>query len=754
MASYNPMAWAGNKFLKIAKSKMPSVSDSEQAALEAGTTGWEEGIFNGKIDWNRILTDYGSPALTDAEQSFLDNEVDQLCEMLDSYQIQQDQDMPKEVYDFIAEKRFLGLLIPEEYGGKGFSGLARSSIVKKISSHDPTGAITVMVPNSLGAGEKIIRYGTPEQKEFWLPKLASGEVWPCFALTELHAGSDALSIHSKGTVEQDEETGEIYINANFDKRYITLAPIADLLGLALDVHDEKNLLGKGKHPGFTAAIVRTDSEGVDTSRRLNPLNIGFMNGAPKGVNVKLDCDEDVIGGREMIGMGWPAFAQLLAEGRANSLPSQATAAAKFSARAGGAYSRVRQQFGTSVNRFKIQDEKLAEIAGFSYINDAGRILTNQMVDHGEKPAVPSAILKYHTTENARTAVNHAMDILGGKGIMEGPNNYLSKFYKGMPIGITVEGSNPLTRGMLIFGQGSYRLHKYLRKIKDAVDNNQAGRAIGLIGMAFVIDPGRSILSASLSSLTRGKSGPSAPVSPEMKPYVDKINHLSAVFNAVAPQMATYMGGKLKAEERHSAVLGDALSHLYLGASTIRHYETRGSLHNELPVAEWAIQHSLQQAQDALKTITKAKNSPFPWYHPGRIFRPAQWLLARSAHHDRPSFKLEGEAAATLTSDTPQRENLTSGLFISKNPENPVAQLERAFKLACETEHLEVKLKKFSKANGLDHSTPLYERVEFALAAGALDQNERDMLVEAQQERDKACAVDCYTKDMQLRQEMV
>jgi acyl-CoA dehydrogenase len=746
MVTLNPAKLVRNSFLGFARSKMPSVSQSEQEALEAGTTGWEESIFNGSPDWKKIIGGYPKPKLTEAEQSFLDNEVEELCAMVNTTQNRKNQDLPPEVWDFLKKKGFFGLLIPEEYGGHGFSALARSAIVKKISSHDTVAGVTVMVPNSLGPGEMYLRYGTQEQKDTWLRKLANGETIPCFALTELNAGSDALSIQAKGIVKKDETSGEIYIEANFEKRYITLAPVADILGLAIDVEDPDGLLPEGAIEGFTAAVIPTDREGVDITQRLNPLNIGFMNGAPSGKNVRIEMN-DVIGGVEMVGKGWPMFAQLLAEGRANSLPSQGSAAAEFSLLTSTAYTRVRQQFGMSINKFKGMDELIAEIAGLSYLNDAGRIATNQMVDNGEKPAVPSAILKYHATENMRTAINHTMDIHGGKGIMEGENNYLAAIYKAIPVGITVEGSNPMTRNMLIFGQGSYRLHPYLSKIKHAIDEGQAMKAAKNIAMAFVVHPVASNLKAIASTLTGGRFGPSAPVKSDMEEYYNRINQLSAVFNAIAPQMATYMGGRLKSEEAHSAMLGDALGHLYMAATALKHYHNRGSLHGEKPIAEWSLQYSLNKAQEALKTITRADNSPFAWYHPGRWSRPLQWILARSTNNAAPSFSLNERVAEVVTIDNQIREGLTNGVYVSKDPNDPIAKLEKAFKLACENEHLEKKLKAFDRKNDRNHSTPMAQRVEFALAAEAITQEEATAILETQAARDAVNMVDSFTIDM-------
>lgn len=728
----------GKLFLDMARPYVPKVSITEQQALDGGTIGWEGSIFNGRPDWNTIIGGYPVPRLTDEEQSFLDNETEELCAAVDSWKVNADQDLPDHIWQMMADKKFFGMLIPKKYGGLGFSALARSAVVQKLSTRDIATAVSVMVPNSLGPGELLERYGTQDQKNHYLPRLATGQDIPCFALTELNAGSDATSVQAKGIVEKDEESGKTVIRLNYDKRYITLAPKATILGLAFQLEDPKNLLGKGEKPGITVALVPTDRDGMDMSRRHLPMHAPFMNGSPRGTDVKITAD-DIIGGVDGVGKGWPMLVECLSEGRANSLPSQGTAAAKYSAWTSGAYTKVRQQFGLSINKFEGIEEKLAEIVGLSYINDAAQKATLQMVDNGEKPAVPSAIIKYHATEYMRTAINNAMDIHGGKAIMQGPNNYLSDIYDAIPVAITVEGANIMTRNMLIFGQGSYRLHPHLRKIKEAIDNNQAGTAIAEIFKAYIGSPTMGIARAFTSG-----SVPSYAAA-EMRPYYRRVNKLSRCFNAVANPTSTFLGGELKRKERISARLGDAFSHLYMAACVIRHYHTRGSLAGELPVAEWALQHSLHQAQMALEDVTARENSPFPRWHPARWLRRVQASLVRSNDNRKPSFALDSKVANTVTVDSDLRDRLTSNIFIPKDPNDPVAKLEDAFLRVCRTESLVKKMIEIEKDNDLDMSLPFEKRVANVRKMEYITKEEAKQLKAMHQARQEVLKVDTFDR---------
>lgn len=733
----------GKLFLDMARPYVPNVSVTEQQALDGGTTGWEGGIFNGKPDWGTIIGGYPAPRLTREEQSFLDNETEELCAAVDSWTVKDRQDLPEEIWQMMAERKFFGMLIPKRYGGLGFSALARSAVVQKLSTRDIAMAVSVMVPNSLGPGELLERYGTEEQKNHYLPRLASGRDIPCFALTEMNAGSDATSVQARGIVEKDKETGEPAIRLNFDKRYITLAPKATLLGLAFQLEDPGNLLGKGEKPGITVALVPTDRDGMDMSRRHFPMHAPFLNGSPRGKDVMIRAD-DIIGGIEGIGKGWPMLVECLSEGRANSLPSQGTAAAKYAARVTGAYTKVRQQFGLPIHKFEGVEEKLAQIVGFSYINDAAQKATLQMVDSGEKPAVPSAIIKYHATEYMRTAINNAMDIHGGKAIMQGPDNYLSDIYDAVPVAITVEGANIMTRNMLIFGQGSYRLHPHLRKIKEAIDNNRAGAAIAEIFRAYIASPAAGILRAF------GSGRVPAYANASMRPYYRRVNKLSRSFNAVANPTSTFLGGELKRKERISARLGDAFSHLYMAACVIRHYHIRGSLAGELPVAEWALQHSLHEAQKALEDITARENSPFPRWHPARWLRGLQSFIVDRNDNRKPSFALDSKVAASVVIDSDLRDRLTDNIFIPKDPREPVAKLEKAFKLVCETEALARTLKNFENDNHKAKAMPFETQVKMAMKDEYITRAEAKKLLDMDRARQDVLRVDTFDrKTLQL-----
>lgn len=729
----------GKLFLDTARPYLPKVSITEQQALEGGTTGWEGSIFNGKPDWDKIIGGYPAPRLTAEEQSFLDNETEELCEAVNAWQVKDGKDLPDEVWQMMADKKFFGMLIPKKYGGLGFSALARSAVVQKLSTRDITTAVTVMVPNSLGPGELLERYGTQAQKDYYLPRLAVGQEIPCFALTEINAGSDATSVQANGVVEKDPETGKPVIRLNYDKRYITLAPKATLLGLAFQLHDPENLLGKGEKPGITVALVPTNRDGMDMSRRHMPMHIPFMNGSPRGTDVMITAD-DIIGGVDGVGKGWPMLVECLSEGRANSLPSQGTAAAKYAARVSGAYTRIRQQFGTPIHKFEGIEEKLAEIVGYSYINDAAQKATLLMVDNGEKPAVPSAIIKYHATEYMRTAINNAMDIHGGKAIMQGPSNYMSDIYDAIPVAITVEGANIMTRNMLIFGQGSYRLHPHLRKIKDAIDNNDAGTAIGEIFKAYVASPTMGIV----RGLVGGGNVPSY-ISSEIQPYVRRINRLSRSFNAVANPTATFLGGELKRKERISARLGDAFSHLFMAACVVNHYQKRGSLAGELPVAEWALKHSLFEAQKALEDVTSRDNSPFPRWHPARWMRGVQSVIVRMNGNKKPSFKLDAKVANSVVVDSDLRERLTDNVFIPKNPNEPIAKLERAFKLVCETENLTRTLRDFTNKDKSTKNLPFEKLVDLAANQNVISREDAQSLLEMHTARQDVFRVDTFDR---------
>lgn len=726
--------------LKIAASQMPSVSRTEQEALDAGGVGPEASIYQGKVDW-RAIGDIKYPTLTEKEQVFFDNETEELCRLIDAHKTRQSKTLSPEVLDYIKKKKFFGMLIAEEEGGLGFSSFARSRIVQKIASHSEAAGVTVMVPNSLGPGELLHKYGTAEQKDKYLSGLADGTYIPCFALTEPNAGSDATAIQAEGVVEENDK-GEVGVRLNFDKRYITLAPIANLVGLAVQLRDPNNLLGKGENVGITCFLMEEDTPGLDLAKRYDPMGVPFMNGGPVGKDVWVTPDQ-IIGGAEQAGNGWKMLVECLSEGRANSLPTLGIAAALKSGLVAGSYIRARQQFGISLGEMEGTKEKLGEIAGLAYMGDAARNMTLSIIDSGTVPTVPGAILKYHMTENMQVAVKNCMDILAGKAIIDGPSNPIKSTYDSVPIGITVEGANILTRNLLIFGQGSYRLHPHLQDMKSHFDNKKgwslAGRGFQAFGWDPLIKTGRLAMPFDVM--------PSQPSGSPLGKYYRKINQLSRVFGSVTATHAPYLGGALKFKENFSAKMGDVLSHLYISSSVLWEFEQRGRPEDEIKIAKWAVEHQLEKARDALFQVLRPSNSPFKnGLNPGSWLRPVELAATVSSMNFGPSDKLTREVADILLYPNAVRDRLMDTIYVpdyKDNPTDPIAQLEHAFKLSCETKGLDSKIRKADKKAGRGNDIPLYERAELALAEGALTQDDHDKLVEAQRARDEVVYVDAY-----------
>lgn len=697
-----------NPLLKALRSAIPPISPTEQTALDAGTVGWEQSIFNGNPDWEKI-TSYGAPRLTKEEQSFLDNEVEELCAMIDNWQVRQDMDLPENVWQYIKDKKFWGMLIGKEHGGLGFSSYARSEIVKKIATRSQDAAVAIMVPNSLGPGELLEKYGTPEQQKTHLERLANGKETPCFGLTEPGAGSDAFgAMRSKGVVEKDLETGKPTVKLNFDKRYITLGPKASLLGIAFKLEDPDNLLGKGTNPGFSLALLPSSMKGVENGNRHLPMNQTFPNGTLRGRDVMIDPQDHIIGGVDGIGKGDRMLMECLSEGRANSLPSLAAAGAQYATWTSSAYSAIRQQFKMSVSNFPGIEEKIAEMAGLSYKIEALREATIQMVDNGEKPTVSSAIAKYHATEMMRTALTGAMDVHAGKGIQSGPNNYLNPIFDGIPVAITVEGANILTRNMLVFGQGSYRLHPHLKNVKTAVDNGQTLKAL-----AGIAKTGGSVIGSVVKGVFHGVTRDIFTKTPKMlessplAPYYKDVNRLSTRFNAIANPLAVGLGGKLKFKEDISARMGDALSQLYMASAVLKKHDSQARYSEELTVARWAVEDALHEADQAMDDILRKENFPRLSVPGFGLVRP---LMKMATFFDKkyksPDFKLRSETAKAVINDTPARDRLTSAVYIPNDPDDPVFKLNRAFKLKGKVTSVLSEVKELAREHGLDKNDPL------------------------------------------------
>src|SRR3989440_6814741 len=600
-----------DRILALYRRILPDMSQTEKEAIDAGSVWWAGELFSGRPDWNKLLATR-APRLSGEEQAFLDGPVEELCAMCNDWEITHElQDLPTHVWQFIKAKGFLGMIIPKKYGGLGFSALAHSAVVMKLSTRSSAAAISVMVPNSLGPAELLLHYGTDEQKNHYLPRLAKGLEVPCFALTSPEAGSDAASIPDRGVVCKGLWQGKevLGMRVTWDKRYITLGPVATLLGLAFRLYDPDRLLGDKEDLGITCALVPTNTPGVNIGRRHLPLNAVFQNGPNHGRDVFMPLDW-IIGGKDYAGKGWMMLMGCLAAGRAISLPSSSVGGAKALARFTGAYARVRAQFKTPIGRLEGVEEALGRIAAHCYMMDATRVMTAGAVDLGEKPAVLSAIAKYHMTERARAAVTDAMDIHGGKGICLGPNNWIGRGYQMTPIAITVEGANILTRTLIIFGQGAIPAHPFVLREMRAAKEMSGAAASREFDDALTSHIGhvlRNGVRAFIYGLTFASFAPvPRSASPELAHYYRNVSRLSAAFAFLADVSMLAMGGALKRKEKISGRLGDVLSMMYLVAATLKHYEDLRA-HEHLPLASWSAGDAVYHAQLAIYQI----DSDFP-----------------------------------------------------------------------------------------------------------------------------------------------
>jgi len=679
--------------LKWYRKVLPPISPTERDAIAAGTVWWDAELFSGKPDWKK-LRNYPAPKLTEEEQAFLDGPVEKLCAVLDDWQIRRQGDLPEHVWNFIRDNGLMGMIIPKERGGLGFSALMHSHVVMKVASRSPTAAVTVMVPNSLGPAELLIRYGTDAQRDHYLPRLARGQEIPCFALTAPEAGSDAASIPDKGVVCYGEHKGKrvLGLRVTWNKRYITLAPVATILGLAFRLYDPDHLIGDKEDIGITLALVPTNTPGVQIGRRHFPAGQAFQNGPTQGHDVFIPMDY-VIGGKERVGQGWRMLMDCLAAGRAISLPALGTGAAMFCARFAGAYARIRRQFGLSIGRFEGIEAPLARIAGYAYSLDAARRLTASTLDRGEQPSVLSAILKYHATERMRTALNDALDIHGGRAICDGPRNYLYGTYMSVPVAITVEGANILTRSLMIFGQGAIRCHPYLLKEMEAAnlsDPNEALKAFDKALFAHIYSATSNVIRAFWHNLTGGVFASSP--APRGVAHMYRGLHVACVtFAAVADLAMGTLGGEMKRRESISARLGDVLSELYLMSCVLKRFEDEGSQAADLPLVEWNFRSALYEIQNRLDEVLS--NLPN---------RPVAWLLRRIAlplgrRRRPPHDRLAHQLAALLLSPSETRDRLTAGIYVNHAPSDATGRMEIAFAAAVQRDAIEEKIRKAGHA---------------------------------------------------------
>jgi acyl-CoA dehydrogenase len=713
--------------LNIFRTTLPPISQTEQEALDAGTVGWDGELFSGNPNWKKLLA-YPKPNLTSEEQSFLDNETEALCALLDDWDITHvRKDISPEVWQFIKDKGFFGMIIPKQYGGLGFSAQMHSAVVSKIASRSASGAVTVMVPNSLGPAELLLHYGTHEQKDKYLRGLAQGNEVPCFALTGPFAGSDAGAIPDYGIVCRGEFEGKsdvLGLRVTWEKRYITLAPVATLLGLAFKLRDPDHILSKETERGITLALIPADTPGVNIGRRHLPLNSSFQNGPTSGKDVFIPLDY-IIGGQERIGQGWRMLMECLAAGRSISLPASATGTSKLAARTSGAYGRVRTQFKLPIGKFEGVEEALARIGGNTYMIDAARNLTAQAVDRGEKPSVISAIVKYHCTERSRSVINDAMDLHGGKGICMGPNNYLARAYQQTPIGITVEGANILTRSMIIFGQGALRAHPYVLKEIHAAHDTDSERAVQNFDTALIGHITFSMCNAARALVFGVSGGHGIPVPAEQptRHYYQQLTRYSSAFALLADVSMLMLGGSLKRRERISARLGDVLSQLYLSSATLKRFEDEGRQVEDLPLLHWSLQDSLHKIQIALDGVLQN----FPSRFAAVLLRVLIFPLGKSLAP--PSDKIGHEVASLLLQPGPGRDRLTAGMFIPTDENDAVGALEAALDstLKCEWLHAKIEsARKTGKVSSPDEGVRILEaREKSIISASQAELLERD-----------------------------
>ena len=735
-----------NPILKIFRKMLPPISQTEQEALDAGTVWWEGELFSGKPDWKKLLA-YPKPQLSAEEQAFIDGPAEQLCAMLDEWKITHElKDLPPEVWQFIKDKGFFGLIIPKQYGGYGFSALAHSEVVMKIGSRSGTAAVTVMVPNSLGPAELLLHYGSEKQKEYYLPRLAKGQEVPCFALTSPEAGSDAGAMPDFAIVCRGEHGGQsdvLGMKVTWEKRYITLGPVATILGLAFKLYDPDRLLGKGEDLGITLALIPTNTPGVHIGRRHYPLNGAFQNGPNWGKEVFIPMDW-VIGGQEGVGQGWRMLMNCLSVGRAISLPATSVGAAKLAARTAGAYSRVRTQFKTPIGYFEGVEEALARIGGNTYMMDAARVMTASAVDLGEKPSVASAIVKYHLTERGRQAVNDAMDIHGGKGICIGPRNYLGRTYQQIPVSITVEGANILTRNMIVFGQGAMRCHPYLLKEVNAThDNNPHSASLAfdeaLTGHAkFTL---RNTANALIYGLFGDYLKDNEPdnCAPETAAYYRQLARYSATFACIADIGLMRLGGSLKRRERLSARLGDILSLLYLCSAALKRFEDDGRPGADLPLLHWCMQDALYRLQQAFDEFL----ANFP-AHSAVIWLLRALVFPLGKRCRAPSDSLAHEVARLMMEPGAVRDRLTSGIFVPTADHEPMADLEQALRCVIECGAIEAKLREAVKQHRIaDHGDG---QIVQALQLQIITQEEANLLHKLKDLRSRVVKVDDFPPD--------
>jgi acyl-CoA dehydrogenase len=716
---------------------LPAISETEQTAIDAGTV-WVEGeLFSGKPNLKR-LKDEKYPELTKEEREFLEGPVEELCAMVSDWEIFQNKDFDDRTWKFLKEKGFFGLIIPEKYGGYGFSANAHSAIVAKLASRCGPLATTVMVPNSLGPAELLMHYGTEEQKNHYLPRLATGEEMPCFALTEPNAGSDAGGMESTGVVFRADD-GKLYLKLNWDKRYITLAAISTVIGLAFKMRDPDNLLGKGEFPGITAALVPSVTDGVELGLRHDPLGVPFYNCPTRGKDVVVSVDA-IIGGVDGAGNGWRMLMESLAVGRGISLPAQAIGGAKTATRAVGAYAAIRKQFGLNIGKFEGIEEPMARIGGYTYLMDAARGYICGALDDGAKPAVVTAIAKYNFTELGREIINDSMDIVGGAGISRGPRNLFAHSYIAMPIAITVEGANILTRTLMIFGQGAIRSHPHALKEINALMNKDV-KAFDDAFWKHIGHVVQNSIRSLLLSVTRGRLSGSPVGGPAAK-YYRKLAWASASFAFMSDIALGSYGGALKMKEKLAGRYADILSWMFLATATLRRYDAEGQNSEDRDYFEWAMQHAFYRIQTAFDEIYSEIRVPgLSW-----LFRGPIGLWSRiNRIGKKPSDDLGQKVAQAMQTRGEQRDRITKDIFIPKDKNEALGRYEFAMEAIESSFPVYKKLYKATKSGEIKKAKVLKQLGE-ALEKGVITNEEATIVKKTEEARFDAILVDEFTLD--------
>lgn len=724
--------------MKILANIMPAISDTERNAIEAGSVWVEKDLFSGKPDFKKLLNE-PYPQLTAEEKAFMEGPVERLCAAVDDWKFWETREVPTAAWEIIKKEKFLGMIIPKEYGGLGFSALAHSEVIQKLSSRSVAISIMVMVPNSLGPAELLVHYGTDEQKKRYLPKLANGEEVPCFGLTEPNAGSDASSITSNGVLFKGDD-GKLYVRLNWNKRWITLAAISTTIGLAFRLRDPNNLLGKGEDLGITAALVPASTKGVVIGRRHDPLGVPFYNCPTQGKDVVISIDQ-IVGGIEGCGRGWQMVNECLAAGRGISLPAQSVGGAKMVMRVTSAHASIRKQFGVPIGLLEGLEEPLARIGGYTYLMEAARRYVLGAIDQGMKPSVITAIAKYNQTELARKLINDGMDVMGGAAISRGPKNLLAHLYIGTPIGITVEGANILTRTLIIFGQGALRAHPYAFKEVDSISKKDVkgfDRAFfGHIGHIV-----RNLFRSIVLSVSRGNLAFTGQGDRHTARYYRKLSWASASFAIMTDIAMGSLGGSLKFKEKITGRFADILSWMFIGSAVLRRYEAEGRRKEDLPFVHFAMNHALYEIQKGFDGLFA--NLPVPglsWLFRGPLRMWSNLNAFAGEANDQHTHKI----ASTILNDAAIRARHSEGIYIPTSRDQQFGLLEETFTVVKRAEATERKVRKAVKSKAIPKLRG-EAAAKAALEKNIITQAEFEELAKAEQLRWEAIQVDDFTQD--------